>query len=165
MPCILHTSHTMYHIGNMLNGVKNVGRSVIGKFVIIWYYHVQQFAVFNHPEQIFIWNHFSINWLFRIKYIAELLITTMTFIAIIRLWRVDQCCASCHVKTASANEERCYIFSSTRDDVIKWRYFLRHWPFVWGIHRSTRKMFPFDDDVIMLNWTISGSCKHVVVNK
>ena len=22
------------------------------------------------------------------------------------------------------------------DDVIKWKYFLRYWPFVWGIHRS-----------------------------
>ena len=23
------------------------------------------------------------------------------------------------------------------DDVIKWKHFLRYWPFVWGIHRST----------------------------
>ena len=22
------------------------------------------------------------------------------------------------------------------DDVIKWKHFLRYWPFVWGIHRS-----------------------------
>ena len=24
----------------------------------------------------------------------------------------------------------------SRDDVIKWKHFLRYWPFVWGIHRS-----------------------------
>ena len=23
------------------------------------------------------------------------------------------------------------------DDVIKWKHFLRYWPFVWGIHRSS----------------------------
>ena len=26
--------------------------------------------------------------------------------------------------------------SSTHDDVVKWKHFPRHWPFVWGIHRS-----------------------------
>ena len=25
--------------------------------------------------------------------------------------------------------------SHTHDDVIKWKHFLRYWPFVWGIHR------------------------------
>ena len=25
---------------------------------------------------------------------------------------------------------------ATHDDVIKWKHFLRHWPFVRGIHRS-----------------------------
>ena len=28
------------------------------------------------------------------------------------------------------------IFTWTRDDVIKWNHFTRHWPFVRGIHRS-----------------------------
>ena len=27
----------------------------------------------------------------------------------------------------------------THDDVIKWKYFPRYWPFVWGIHRSPHK--------------------------
>ena len=27
-------------------------------------------------------------------------------------------------------------FLKTHDDVIKWKPFPRHWPFVWGIHRS-----------------------------
>ena len=26
--------------------------------------------------------------------------------------------------------------SAFHDDVIKWKYFPRYWPFVWGIHRS-----------------------------
>ena len=29
-----------------------------------------------------------------------------------------------------------FRFRSTHDDVIKWKYFPRYWPFVWGIHRS-----------------------------
>ena len=29
-----------------------------------------------------------------------------------------------------------HIFSHKHDDVIKWKYFPRHWPFVRGIHRS-----------------------------
>ena len=24
----------------------------------------------------------------------------------------------------------------SQDDVIKWKHFPRHWPFVWGVHRS-----------------------------
>ena len=28
------------------------------------------------------------------------------------------------------------VFSHTHDDVIKWKYFPRYWPFVRGIHRS-----------------------------
>ena len=27
-------------------------------------------------------------------------------------------------------------FSAPHDEVIKWKHFLRCWPFVWGIHRS-----------------------------
>ena len=30
----------------------------------------------------------------------------------------------------------CWIY---HDDVIKWKHFLRYWPFVWGIHRSPHK--------------------------
>ena len=28
------------------------------------------------------------------------------------------------------------VFFCDHDDVIKWKYFPRYWPFVWGIHRS-----------------------------
>ena len=31
---------------------------------------------------------------------------------------------------------KCQYFCSTLDNVIKWKHFPRHWPFVWGIHRS-----------------------------
>ena len=31
--------------------------------------------------------------------------------------------------------KRCELFD--HDDVIKWKYFPRYWPFVWGIHRSS----------------------------
>ena len=27
------------------------------------------------------------------------------------------------------------------DDVIKWKHFLRYWPFVWGIHRSHKSQW------------------------
>ena len=30
-----------------------------------------------------------------------------------------------------------HILQITHDDVIKWKHFLRHWPFVRGIHRSS----------------------------
>ena len=29
-----------------------------------------------------------------------------------------------------------YLQLLCHDDVIKWKHFPRHWPFVWGIHRS-----------------------------
>ena len=29
-----------------------------------------------------------------------------------------------------------YILKTDHDDVIKWKHFLRYWPFVRGIHRS-----------------------------
>ena len=30
-----------------------------------------------------------------------------------------------------------YYSPMLHDDVIKWKYFLRYWPYVWGIHRSS----------------------------
>ena len=30
----------------------------------------------------------------------------------------------------------CYVTASNHDDVMKWKHFLRHWPFVQGIHWS-----------------------------
>ena len=32
--------------------------------------------------------------------------------------------------------ETALILQMDHDDVIKWKHFLRYWPFVWGIHRS-----------------------------
>ena len=29
-----------------------------------------------------------------------------------------------------------FLIQITQGDVIKWKHFPRHWPFVWGIHRS-----------------------------
>ena len=35
-----------------------------------------------------------------------------------------------------ANVSRVLFWLGCHDDVIKWKHFLRHWAFVWGIHRS-----------------------------
>ena len=40
--------------------------------------------------------------------------------------------ARCHQNTGG---DATY-FHFSHDDVIKWKHFLRYWPFVWGIHRS-----------------------------
>ena len=52
------------------------------------------------------------------------------------------------------------LWMASHDNVIKWKHFTRYWPFVLGIHRSpvnfphkgpvTRKMFPFDDVIMVL---------------
>ena len=64
------------------------------------------------------------------------------------------------------------------DDVIKWKHFPRHWPFVRGIHRwpvvpphkgpVKRKMFSFDDinmwHCTLLRWDLSRFCKERIQN-
>ena len=35
-----------------------------------------------------------------------------------------------------SNSSLTHWFRWSHDDVIKWKYFPRNWPFVWGIHRS-----------------------------
>ena len=36
----------------------------------------------------------------------------------------------------SYNSKNVFMDDKYHDDVIKWKYFPRYWPFVWGIHRS-----------------------------
>ena len=42
----------------------------------------------------------------------------------------------CHVTDKHISPPHYLFISSQHDDVIKWKPFLRNWPFVWGIHRS-----------------------------
>ena len=45
---------------------------------------------------------------------------------------------TCFLKSQGANLLRCHEWASNEgghDDVIKWKHFLRYWPFVRGIHR------------------------------
>ena len=48
---------------------------------------------------------------------------------------LTQCCEKIKIK-ATGKHETTINRTFVHDDVIKWRQFLRYWPFVWGIHRS-----------------------------
>ena len=52
-----------------------------------------------------------------------------------RCCRPDRCT---HVQCCLAAIGHCYVSPETHDDVIKWKYFPRYWPFVREIHRSQR---------------------------
>ena len=52
-------------------------------------------------------------------------------------WNI--CTMSLATNTHSLNCDYSFI---SYDDVIKWKHFLRYWPFVWGIHRSPPRGFP-----------------------
>ena len=48
--------------------------------------------------------------------------------AVSATWQLNWCA----MMTSSHGKD----FRMTHDEVIKWKYFPRYWPFVWGIHRS-----------------------------
>ena len=45
--------------------------------------------------------------------------------------------SSCVSKILVPSVWSSYTAHEEAHDVIKWKHFLHHWPFVWGIHRST----------------------------
>ena len=49
----------------------------------------------------------------------------------------DRCSYNWHILVASSMKSQQYVelYGNLHDDVIKWKHFLRHWPFVRGIHR------------------------------
>ena len=49
----------------------------------------------------------------------------------------DKLCERGPIKKSTHLHEEMFMYhSSEHDDVIKWKHFLRYWPFVRGIHRS-----------------------------
>ena len=55
---------------------------------------------------------------------------------IIRINKHDTFNAFGHINCCLIIPIRCVCIHELYDDVSKWKHFLRHWPFVWEIHRS-----------------------------
>ena len=52
------------------------------------------------------------------------------------IWAADRLKYHWHLLNIVLHEINRCSMTHFHDEVIKWKHFLRYWPFVWGIHRS-----------------------------
>ena len=54
-----------------------------------------------------------------------------------KIFEVNMCMGLANISKYPLNNSWIWYDNANHDDVIKWKYFLRYWPFVRGFHRSS----------------------------